>query len=283
MGPDDYAESKTLSRFVVRATPVLRIAVPASGFIVGGTFVAVGLQLGVIHFPGLDPTQYYAPAGDAFRSGGDPYRLLPDGTAFFYAPPWAAVFALVPSAAAITVLIYAANVLALRYMAGSWLAIGYLCWFPLVPWEAFVGNVNILMTAAIVAACREQTWPAVAMALAKFSTALAISPGRWRSAGIALGVSVFLTLPRLDLWPVWVERVWWATAHPLGPLVPVPFLVRLPFALALIAWQRPWSRALGAALATPSFYWVSFVMFVAPLVVFLRRGGFSSAHAPARR
>ncbi len=234
--------------------------------------MATGFQLGVIHFPGLDPTQYYAPAGNAFRSGGDPYALLSDGTAFFYAPPWAAVFALFPSAGWITVVIYGANVLALRYIAGSWLAIGYLCWFPLVPWEAFVGNVNILMTAAIVAACSDRTWPAVMMAVAKFSPALAISPRHWRTAVLVLGAAVLLTMPRLDLWPLWVERVWWATAHPLGPLVPIPLLVRLPVALALIAWQRPWSRALGAALATPSFYWVSSVMLLAPVIVFVRRG-----------
>ena len=48
----------------------------------------VGFQGGPFVFPGGDTRTFYAFAGDAFRSGADPYAINADGTAFFYAPPW---------------------------------------------------------------------------------------------------------------------------------------------------------------------------------------------------
>jgi len=53
--------------------------------------------------------------------------------------------------------------------------------------------------------------------------------------------------------------------------VPIPFLLRLAVAVPLILWWRPWSRALAAVVATPAFYWWSFLMLIAPIAVAVRR------------
>jgi hypothetical protein len=71
------------------------------------------------------------------------------------------------------------------------------------------------------------------------------------------------------LWVEWVNRLLWATGRDLGPLVPIPFLLRLPVGLALVAYGRPWSRALGAVVATPGLYWSALVLLIAPLAVIL--------------
>jgi hypothetical protein len=241
----------------------------------------VGYHAGRFDFPGGEVRVFYAFAGDAFRSGTDPYAINADGTVFFYAPPWAAAFATLSWAgpAAIHLVILVADLFALRYMARGWVRAGVLCWFVLVPWEMAAGQINLIVAASIVAAVRGTVWPAAITTLAKVSPALAVSPRDWRPFAIALAVCVVLTLPRLDLWPLWIERLLWGLSHPLGPLIPVAFVVRLPVAIGLVAWGRPWSRALGAVLATPGFYWASLVLPVAPAVVWIERPARSSPAA----
>ena len=241
----------------------------------------VGYHAGRFDFPGGEVRVFYAFAGDAFRSGTDPYAINADGTVFFYAPPWAAAFSTLSWAgpAAIHLVILVADLFALRYMARGWVRAGVLCWFVLVPWEMAAGQINLIVAASIVAAVRGTVWPAAITTLAKVSPALAVSPRDWRPFAIALAVCVVLTLPRLDLWPLWIERLLWGLSHPLGPLIPVAFVVRLPVAIGLVAWGRPWSRALGAVLATPGFYWASLVLPVAPAVVWIERPARSSPAA----
>jgi hypothetical protein len=241
---------------------------------VGGWAFAVrvwveGFQNGWFVFPGGDTLAFYSFAGDAFRSGADPYTINADGSVFFYAPPWAAAFAMLSWAgpAVIHLVIVVVDLLALRYMARGWIRAGVLCWFALVPWEMAAGQVNLITAAAIVAAIRGTSWPAAIMALAKISPVLAVSRRDWRPFAIALVACAIVTLPRLDLWPLWINRLFWGIDHPLGPLIPFPFVVRLTLAIGLVAWGRPWSRALGAVLATPAFYWGSLVLLVAPPVV----------------
>lgn len=242
----------------------------------------VGFQDGRFVFPGGEVRVFYEFAGEAFRSGADPYAINADGTVFFYAPPWAAAFAMLSWAgpAAIHLVIIVADLLALRYMARGWVRAGVMCWFLLVPWEMAAGQINLVLAASIVAAVRGTAWPAAITALAKVSPVLAVARRDWRPFAIALAGVAVLTLPRLDLWPLWIERLLWGLDHPLGPLFPVPFVVRLPVAIVLVAWGRPWSRALGAVLATPGFYWASLVLLVAPAIVLAERPLPSSPAAP---
>ena len=246
-----------------------RFAVGAGGWTFGVLVAYWGSSLGFLQLGGGDDVMYAA-VGRAFWNGGDVYSLGVASQPFLYAPPWAAVFGLFPSALAIHLAIIAGSLIALRYIAGSWLAVGFFAWFPLVPWELAWGNVNIMMAAAIVAGVRGRGALPMAFGLAKWSPYLAMSPKAWRGAAAVLGIALVVTLPRLDTWPAWMARLLWMNDHPLGPLVPVPLAIRACIALALLAWRRPWSRALAAVIATPAFYVASFVLLIAPISVWLR-------------
>lgn len=260
----------TIGRSGLRGRSLARFAIGAGGWAFGGLVAYWGFSLGFLRLGGGDDVMYAA-VGRAFWTGGDVYGLGVASQPFLYSPPWAAVFGLFPSALAISVAIFAGNLIGLRYVAGSWLAVGYLAWFPIVPWELGWGNINIMMAAAIVAGVRGRGALPMAFGLAKWSPYLALSPKAWRGAAAVLGVALVATLPRLDTWPAWMARLLWMNGHPLGPLVPIPLAIRAAIALALLALRRPWSRALAAVVATPAFYVASFVLLIAPICVWLRR------------
>jgi hypothetical protein len=282
-GPPPLGAASTVAREPTSRRRLVWFALGMGGWAFAVLIWVVGFQEGRFVFPGGEVRVFYESAGQAFRSGADPYAINSDGTAFFYAPPWAAAFAMLSWAgpAAIHAAILVADLLALRYMARGWVRAGVLCWFLLVPWEMAAGQINLIMAASIVAAVRGTAWPAALTALAKVSPVFAVARRDWRLFAIALAAAAVLSLPRLDLWPLWIERLVWGLSNPLGPLVPVPFVVRLPVAIVLVAWGRPWSRALGAVLATPGFYWASLVLLVAPAVVWAERPARSSRPAPA--
>jgi hypothetical protein len=255
----------------IAARPLLRFALGAGGWAAAGLVVYWGLAMGRLPIPGGD-TLIFAAAGRAFMTGGDVYALDLASMPFFYAPPWAALLGLFPNSVTLHIAVVAVNLVALRYIARSWLAVGYLGWFPLVPWEAVGGQLNVLLAAGIVAAVRGHGAAAAALGLSKWSPFLALSPRAWRGVLGVLALALLITLPRLDLWVAWAQRLWWGTGHPYGPLIPIPALVRFGTAALLIAWRRPWSRALGAAIATPAFYWVSLVLLIAPIAVWVEGG-----------
>lgn len=260
----------------------VRFALSAGGYACATIVLYVLVTSGRLPFPGGD-VDYYVFAGDAFRAGTNPYVLLTPTNSFIYAPPWAALFGLVSWAgpAVVHSLIIVADLIALRYLGGSWLAVGWLCWFPLVPWEIGSGQLNLLVAAAIVAGVRRTVWPAAIMGLAKISPWLAVSWRDWGRLLLAVGLACCLSLPRLDLWPLWIERLFQAAEVPPGIPVPIPLGVRLVAGLILILYGRPWSRALGAVIATPAFYWASFVMLVAPIALLLPGNRLVPAGAPA--
>ena len=260
----------TVRRSDLRGRSLARFAVGVGGWTFGVLIVYWGFSLGFLRLAGGDEVMYAA-VGRAFWTGGDVYGLGVASQPFLYSPPWAALFGLFPSATAIHVAVIAGNLIALRYVAGSWLAVGYLAYFPIVPWELAWGNINIMMAAAIVAGVRGRGALPMAFGLAKWSPWLALSPKAWRGAAAVLGLALVVTLPRLDTWPAWIARLLWMNDHPLGPLVPVPLAIRAGLAVALLAMRRPWSRALAAVVATPAFYVASFVLMIAPICVWLRR------------
>jgi hypothetical protein len=166
------------------------------------------------------------------------------------------------------VLVVCAEIAALRYMAGSWRRFCFLLWFPLLPFELLGGAINLILAASIVAAIRGDAWLATLGILAKLSPAFAVDPRQWRRYVVPVAIAVLVTVPWFWLWGVWIESLLRAlNGPPLGPYFPIPFAVRLLMALALVATRRPWAMALGAAIATPAFYFVSLVLLIAPLVV----------------
>lgn len=220
--------------------------------------------------PGGDIQNTDLAAGLAIRDGISPYYLPGSPTPYFYAPPWALAFALlsfIPPAAAYVVVV-ASDIAALRYMAGSWRRFCFLLWFPLLPFEILGGAINLIIAASIVAAIRGPAWLAVAGGLAKLSPVLAVDPRQWRRYLLPCAVALAITLPWLSLWSAWIQALLTALSGPaLGPYVPIPFAVRLIVAVILVATRRPWALALGAAIATPAFYFGSVVLLIAPLTI----------------
>jgi hypothetical protein len=234
--------------------------------------------------PGGDIQNTYIAAGAAMRDGISPYYLPGNPVPFFYAPPWAVLFialTFIPPAVAY-LLVVVAELGALRYMAGDWRRFCFLLWFPLLPFEVFGGAINLIMAASIVAAIRGKAWLAVLGALAKLSPAFAIDPRQWRRYVLPVAVAVAITVPWFWLWGVWVNSLFTAlSGPPLGPYFPVPFSIRLAAALVLISTRRPWAMALGAAIATPAFYFVSVVLLIAPLTVAWPRRSHVRSATPA--
>lgn len=159
---------------------------------------------------------------------------------------------------------------ALWAIAGrSWIRAGLLLWIPLVIGEIASGQLNILCAAAIVEAQRGRTWPLAVMSWAKLWPALALPLRQWRRFAVAAAAFALLALPWPYLYVDWVRALLGNIEDPIAPLVPVPFLLRLPVALVLIALQRPWTRALGAMLASPNLYWGQLVVVIAPIALWI--------------
>lgn len=232
----------------------------------------VGVGSGQFPFPGGEAL-IWDRVGDAVRDGGTVYDVvaLREGT-FFWAPPWAVIWAALSwlPAQVLHASIAAAGIVSLRVMAGSWLGAGLLCWFPLVAFEFASGNINLFIGASIVLAIGQQPALAVVSALAKVSPALAIHPRDWRQVVPVALIAFAITLPWLDLWRLWVEQLGNAFGQSIGPVVPIPLAIRLPIGLAMVATRRPWLIALGAGVALPQFYYASLVHLVAPIALWVR-------------
>ncbi len=197
-------------------------ALSISGYLVALGILAWGFSNGHFSVPSGD-ILVWDRVGDDLRAGRDVYALQPVLTdSFWYAPPWAVIFAalswlpVVVSYLGIVVL----EVAALRYLAGSWIRVGWFCWWPFVAFELPSGNFNLIIAAAIVLAIRGEPRYAVLMALAKGAPALAIRTRDRRKALLALTVACLVTLPWLWLWPDWADRIVSALVGPtLGPQI----------------------------------------------------------------
>ena len=172
-------------------------------------------------------------------------------------------------------------VLAVRFLTGPrLLAAGLL--FPFAAMEVAGGNVSLLLAAAIVVGFR---WPATwsIVLLTKITPGIGLLwfavRREWRSLAIALGVTAaialvsFVVLP--GQWRAWIDVVvqnaltgksgTWAS-------VPIPLWIRLPFAIALVAWgartDRRWTVPVAAMLALPALWYggLSMLLAVIPLL-----------------
>jgi hypothetical protein len=252
-----------------RSRPITTIGLSLGGYVFFILIVIGGIQAGNFVDPlGGDIATIFRPAGDAFRAGQPVYawKELP----FFYSPPVVIVFAAIswlPSAVLFGALVLA-DFAALRYMARSWLRLGYFMWFPLLPFEFAIGNFNIVMAGVLVAAVRaNRTALPALLTFAKISPVLAVNPARWRSLLLWTLLLLALTLPWLWLWPQWFDQLVRGWQTPVGPLIPIPFLVRLPVGLLLVATRTRLGRVTGAVVATPALYWGSLVLMLAPIAI----------------
>ena len=198
------------------------------------------------------------PYSPAFLQVLQPIRLL----------PWQAFMA-----------VWSAILLAtLVAITGPRLILVGLVWFGLM--EAWGGNIELLVGLAILLGFR---WPAAW----SFVLLTKIAPGvgllwfavrrEWTSLLVALAATAavvaisFVLLP--DAWFRWPQVLinnvgkggTWAA-------VPIPFLVRLPFAVLLIVWgalrNRRWVVPIGSMLALPALWYggLSIALVALPLV-----------------
>ena len=212
-----------------RLRPALTAAFAIGGYAFTIALLVVGFSNKQWPFPGGDVVDYYAPVGDRLREGLSIYppEFLVTPPGFLYGPPWAVAFASVSwlGAGAIHAVILALDLVALWTIAwGDWRRLGYLLWFPLVAFELAAGQVNLIIAAALVAAQRGIVWPLAIVSFAKVWPALALPLRYWRPFLIALGLVALVTLPWLYLWPQWVTALLDAAPHPLGPVIPIPWL-----------------------------------------------------------
>ena len=247
---------------------LLRLSI--AGYAVGIIVIVAGLRM---FGPTGDVGRLFDPVGDAFREGR-PVYVAGVETPFFYAPPWAILLGVTSAfpVEAQVLLVWVLNLAALRYMAGSWLAVGWIGYVPLVAWSLVGATFNLAMAAVIMAGVRGAAALPTVLAFAKVSPILAVPPVRWRTAALAAALLVLVTLPWLELWPAWVDQLLRYAGTGIGPQVPIPLVVRLPVACGLMLIRRPWATALAAAVAIPSFYWESLVVLLAPILVYLRFG-----------
>lgn len=134
--------------------------------------------------------------------------------------------------------------------------------FPPVVLSIWLGNIDILLAAAMVAGFR---WPAAWA----FVLLTKITPGvgllwfvvrrEWRQLAFALGATAAITAVSFVLAPsLWFE--WPASLGTIDDSVfqPVPLVIRVPLAAALVVWgartNRPWTVVVAGAIAVP---WIS--------------------------
>ena len=218
-------------------------------------------------------------AGDAIAYWkvdiADPYtRPVATQDAFTYPPPAALLFALVGRLpfevfqAIWTVLIG----LALLWLTGPWALLAVLV--PVVASDLYLGNIHILLAAAIVASLR---WPALwaIPLLTKPSCGVGLlwylARGEWRRFGIAVAVTGIVVLGSAvvapTLWPKWISYVIGTGLTPdvgTAHFVPLPLVIRLPAAVALVIWgartDRPWTLPTASMLALPVLWLVGLAM-----------------------
>jgi hypothetical protein len=212
----------------------------------------------------------------------NPYtRPVATTDAFTYPPPAALFFAVLGQLpfevfqAGWTLLIGAA----LLWLTGPW-ALAFLV-VPVVASDLYLGNIHILLAAAVVGSFRRPglwaipllTKPTVGVGLLWFA-----ARGEWRRLATAVGVTAvlagvaFVIAP--DLWRLWIDYVLATGVSPnVGSAywVPLPLLVRLPAAAILVIWgartNRPWTLPTAAMLGLPVLWLVGLAMLAGTFAV----------------
>ncbi len=164
------------------------------------------------------------------------------------------------------------------------------------------GNIHLVVAAAMVLGFR---WPWMwsIVLLTKITPGIGllwfVVRGEWRALFIALGATAAVVAVSFAVWPdAWFQwgevlsRV--AGRDGTWAAVPIPFLVRLPFAIALVVWgartDRRWTVPVAGMLALPALWYGGLSMLLAVLALqeparpagFRRSGGDAAVrHAPA--
>jgi len=172
---------------------------------------------------------------------------------------------------------------AVRFLTGPrLLAVGLL--FPFTAMEVAGGNVSLLLAVAIVIGFR---WPAAwaLVLLTKITPGIGLLwfavRGEWRSLVIAFGVTAIVVAVSALVMPVawrqWLDVIV-ANAGKGGTWasVPVPLLIRLPIAVAVVVWgartDRRWTVPVASMLALPALWYGGLSMLLAVIPLLPRDG-----------
>jgi hypothetical protein len=150
-------------------------------------------------------------------------------------------------------LISLGSLAALRYVVGSWRAVGWTLWWPITTISLISGNIDLLIAAAMVMAWRGRPGWLALFGLAKVAPFLGLPLGSWRRCAVIVGAAVLATAPWWHLWPEWLAYLIGQPGVPTYALL-VPWWLRLPVALALVALRRPWASAAAVVVAMPYLY-----------------------------
>lgn len=173
---------------------------------------------------------------------------------------------------------------ALAYCAGRWTPLVIIA--PPVLGELVIGNIHLLYAAAIVVGFR---WPAAwaLMLLTKVTPGIGLLwfavRREWRHLAVALGATLIVALASIALAPgLWLEWVAAMAASaqvaplPVQPnaLFPVPLVVRLPVAAALLVWgarrDSRWVVPVAVTMALP-VVWTAGLATLVAVVALSRR------------
>ena len=184
-------------------------------------------------------------------------------------------------------------IVAVRFLTGPRLfALGVL----LAAVELAGGNISLLLAVAIVVGFR---WPAAW----SFVLLTKVTPGiallwfavrrEWRQLWIALGATALIVAASAIFMPrAWLD--WFDLLLGLAgrdgtwAAVPIPFLVRMPAAIAVVVWgartDRRWTVPVAAMLALPALWYGSLTMLLAVIALRdpERESGAIATSSPAR-
>lgn len=212
----------------------------------------------------------------------NPYtRPVATTDAFTYTPPAALFFSVLGQLpfevfqAGWTLLIGAA----LLWLTGPW-ALAFLV-LPVVASDLYLGNIHILLAAAVVGSLRRPgLWaiPLLTKPTAGVGLLWFVARGEWRRLATAIGVTAVLAAVAFviapDLWRLWIDYVLATGVSPnVGTAywVPIPLLVRLPAAAILVIWgarsNRPWTLPTAAMLGLPVLWLVGLAMLAGTFAV----------------
>ena len=167
----------------------------------------------------------------------------------------------------------------------------YIVLLPPVLWNLYMGNVDLLMGAAIVAGFR---WPGAwaFLFLTKGTPGVGVLwfafRREWRSLTIALSTTAaiaagsFMLAP--DLWRQWFAALGEMSSLPQSVLYP-PLFARVPMAVALIWYaartDRRWLLPLACLVAVPNPWFVAWAILGASGALFGRRQPGQGGSLPA--
>jgi len=249
----------------------------ALGYLFSGLLALSLLRLGqfgydVYAYWSVDLADLYARDAEALAGLG----------AFHYSPAIAQVFALFGGLPWYVFLFgfEALLVGTLIWLGGRWTPLLFA--FPPLILELYAGNINLLLAAAIALGFR---YP-VAWA---FVLLTKVTPGvgvlwfaarrEWRNLAIAVGVTAAIVAVSFalapSLWGDWFAALTTLRGQEQGEL-PIPLLIRLPIAAALVWWggatDRRWTVPVAATVATPVLWigWSAWLVVLFALVPILR-------------